>query len=195
LRTLAVTSPSRGDGKSTVAFNLAKAMAHLKQEVLLIDGDLRKPTQHKLANCSNDSGLSEILENARTLFESVQEISPHLHILTAGRSVSNPVALMQSPRLGDLLEEAASRYSIVLVDTPALSAVTDGVLVTARTDATVLVVAADSTNERDTKEVMARLASLGLDNLVGVVVNRDSKRFADYSDYFAKRSPLPGGAP
>jgi Mrp family chromosome partitioning ATPase len=75
---------------------------------------------------------------------------------------------------------------MVIVDTPALACVTDGYLVTAKTDATVVVVAANSTPERETQEMLARFAALGIDNLVGVVLNRDRKRVNDYSDYFAR---------
>jgi succinoglycan biosynthesis transport protein ExoP len=193
LRTLAITSPSRGDGKSTVAFNLAKAMAKL-QPVLLIDCDLRKPTLHHLAPCSNTQGLSDVLQSTRTLSECVLTIAVNLDLLPAGCSADNPVALVQSQKFDDLLQEAESRYSMIIVDTPALSYVTEGILVSSKADGTVLIVAANSTNEQETKEVVARFATLGVQNLLGVVLNKDTKRFADYSDYFSNlRSALPGG--
>lgn len=188
LRTLAITSPTRGDGKSTIAFHLAKAMANLEQRVLLIDGDLRRPRLHEFAGCGNTLGLSDVLQNLCTLGQAVHEISPTFELLTAGHGHENPVGLMQSERFDELLRDPNGRYSIIIVDTPALAAVTDGLLVSAKADATVLVVAANSTDERQTKDVVARFASLGIENLVGVVLNKDSKRVADYSDYFARSS-------
>jgi capsular exopolysaccharide synthesis family protein len=197
IRTLAITSPTRGDGKSTVAFNLAKAMANLQQRVLLIDGDLRKPVLHTFAGCGNNIGLSDVLQNACTFSQAIHEISPAFHLLPAGPCVENPVALMQLLSFDALLNDPLARYSVIIIDTPALSAVTEGFLISAKVDATALVIAANETNERDTKEVVARYAALGVDNLVGVVLNKDSKRFSDYGDYFSRSSQaaLPTGSP
>ncbi|HET6895110.1 MAG TPA: polysaccharide biosynthesis tyrosine autokinase [Candidatus Baltobacteraceae bacterium] len=186
MRTLAVTSPSRGDGKSTIAFNLAKAMSNLEPRILLIDADLRRPTLHDLAGASNKHGVTSILHAHMHLSHAVQSLSSTLDLLAAGPSVDNPVASIQSPAFDELIREASERYDMVIVDTPALACVTDGYLVTAKTDATVVVVAANSTPERETQEVLARFAALGIDNLVGVVLNRDRKRVNDYSDYFAR---------
>lgn len=197
LRTLAVTSPSRNDGKSTVAFNLAKAMSNLEPHVLLIDADLRRPTLHDLAMRSNKHGLSDVLQRQRALRDSVQPISGSLDLLAAGGSVDNPVGLIQSSAFEALMRDAAQTYDMVIVDTPALSCVTDGYVVTARTDASVLVISANTTAERETREILTQFAALGIDNLVGVVLNRDRKRVSDYSDYFAQRirnKALPGSS-
>lgn len=196
LRTLAVTSPSRSDGKSTIAFNLAKAMAKLEPRVLLIDADLRRPALHDIAHLSNKYGLSDVLEEARTLQESIQPVTADVDLLAAGHSVTNPVGLIQSSAFNDLLQEATKAYTVVIVDTAALSCVTDGFLVSAKTDAAVLVISANETAERDTREVLSRFTALGLDNLVGVVLNRDRKRVNDYSDYFVQRTQgaLPGSS-
>lgn len=196
LRTLAVTSPSRSDGKSTIAFNLAKAMAKLEPRVLLIDADLRRPSLHDIAQLSNKYGLSDVLEQTRTLQESVQPLSTDVDLLAAGHCVANPVGLIQSSAFDDLLHEAAQTYAVVIVDTAALSCVTDGFLVSAKTDAAVLVISANETAERETHEVLSRFTALGIDNLVGVVLNRDRKRVNDYSDYFVQRTQgaLPGSS-
>lgn len=196
LRTLAVTSPSRGDGKSTIAFNLAKAMANLEPRILLVDADLRRPTLHDIAERSNKYGLSDILETTRSLGDSVQQLSPGVDLLAAGHSVANPVGLIQSAAFDDLLREANERYAMVIIDTPALTCVTDGFLVTAKTDASVLVISTDETAERETLEAISRFNALGIENLVGVVLNRDRKRVNDYSDYFVQRiqGALPGSS-
>jgi Mrp family chromosome partitioning ATPase len=84
---------------------------------------------------------------------------------------------------------------MVIIDTPALACVTDGLLVTTQTDATVLVLAESTTNERDAREAISQFTALGINNLVGVVINRDRKRVNDYSDYFVQRfhgGALPG---
>lgn len=197
MRTLAVTSPSRSDGKSTIAFNLAKAMSNLEPHILLVDADLRKPSLHDLAGCSNKQGVTSILLSKIGLADAVQPISPTLDLLAAGPSLDNPVGYIQSAAFNELIREASDAYDMVIVDTPALACVTDGYLITAKTDATVLVIAPNTTPERETHEVIARLAALGIDNLVGIVLNRDRKRVNDYSDYFARRiqdRALPGSS-
>ena len=186
LRTLAITSACRGDGKSTVAFNLGKARANLQPRVLLVDADMRRPTLHEQAGCSNKMGLSDVLRGSISLDDSVREIAPNLDLLASGRDADNPVALLQSVKLDELLKEAAERYSIVIVDSPALGAVTDGLLVSARVDGTVLVVAADATDEREARRVVVQFAALGIDNILGVILNKDTKRVNDYGDYLAQ---------
>jgi succinoglycan biosynthesis transport protein ExoP len=196
LRTLAVTSPSRNDGKSTIAFNLAKAMANLEPRILLIDADLRRPALHDLAGCSNRHGLSDVLERSMDMHDAIQQLTPTLDLLAAGHSVENPVGLVQSSTFEDLMRDVSTRYNMVIVDTPALSCVTDGFVVSARADASVLVIAANTTAERDTREAVSQFASLGINNLVGIVLNRDRKRMSDYGDYFARRTykALPGSS-
>lgn len=196
IRTLAITSPCRGDGKSTIAFNLAKAMANLQSRVLLVDADLRCPTLHDLAQRSNRRGLSDVLGRHVPLTDCVQEIAPKLDLLASGHSVENPVALLESADFYAFLKSAEELYSMVIIDTPALTAVTDGVLVCSRMDAAALVISANSTSEREAKLAIAQFQALGVDNFVGVVLNRDPKRVIDYSDYFARSfgPALPGGS-
>jgi capsular exopolysaccharide synthesis family protein len=194
LRTLAITSACRGDGKSTVALNLGKAMANLQPRVLLVDADMRRPTLHQQGGCSNDIGLSDVLSGERDLAGSVCEIAPNLDLLPSGHEPENPVALLQSPIFDSLLGEAAQQYSMVIVDSPALTSVTDGLLISTRVDGTLLVVAADATDEREARHVVTQFAALGIDNVLGVVLNKDTTRMDDYSDYFAQSfGPALGG--
>jgi len=185
LHSLAITSACIGDGKSTVAFNLAKALSNVQPPILLIDGDMRRSTLHSHAGTPNLTGLSEVLNGESELLRSVQKLSPQLDLLTSGQPVPNPVALLQSTHFDDLLEEAKRHYSIVVIDTPALSCVADGFAIASRVDGTALVVAANTTDERVAKEVVSQFQALGIDNVVGVVLNKDRQRIHDYSDYFA----------
>ena len=185
LRSLLITSPSVGDGKSTVAFHLARAMSNIQWPILLIDGDMRRSVLHFYESSHNDYGLSDVL-NGESVFEySVQHLSPHLDLLTSGQSVPNPIALLQSPRFDDLLAEATTRYAMVIIDSPALSCVADAFAISARVDGTALVVAANVTDEHATKEIVSQFAALGINNLVGVVLNKDRQRLDAYNDYFA----------
>jgi capsular exopolysaccharide synthesis family protein len=194
VRTLALLSARRGDGKTTVAYNLAKSLATLQPGVLLIDADLRQPTLHEKAGCANGVGLSDVLERSVPLEKAVQRVSEGLDILTSRGSVANPVVLLQTT-FEDLLAEARLKYSMVIVDAPALVAVSDAFLVAARVDASLFVVSADRTQEKDMKKVAAELALVGIDNVLGIVVNRDAPTVNDYSDYFAQmKSALPAGS-
>ena len=196
LRSLAITSPSIGDGKSTVAFNLAKALSNLEPPVLLVDADMRRSVLHLHAECPNENGLSDVLTGEHTLEECVRELSPQLHLLSAGHNVASPIALLQSARFNDLLAEAAQRYSLTIIDSPALACVADGFAIASRADGSALVIAANTTDERVARDVVTQFQSLGIDNLVGVVLNKDRQRIHDYSDYFAgaSREALPKGS-
>ena len=195
LRSIAITSPSQGDGKSTIAYNLAKAMAKVQPRVLLIDADLRHSTLHELAGRKNDVGLTDVLQGGRGLSDAVHEIEPQLDLLSSGRDIGNPVALLQSARLDDVLRNAEEKYSIVIIDTPPVTYVPDGLSICSKVDGTALVVAANTTEERAARQIVVQFEALGIDNVLGVILNKDRARFHDYSDYFATsfRHALPGG--
>lgn len=196
LRTLAVLSPSRGDGKSTISFHLARAMATLKGPILLVDADLRRPTLHEHASVGNEAGLSEVLAGSKTLDDSVQHISPGLDLLSSGTSVTNPVSLLEMG-LSHVLEMAEKQYAMVIVDGPALGAVTDALLVAMVVDGSLLVVGPNPTDEREAQNLVERLRSFGIENLLGIVMNREKIDINDYTDYFAgvnTTRQLPGSA-
>lgn len=192
LKTLAVLSASRGDGKSTVAFSLATAMASLQPRVLLVDADMRRPTLHERAHCSNDVGLSDVLKGSASLHDAVQEVTPGLDILTSGAPDPHPVSLLQYC-FETLLRDAQEHYAMVIVDTPAVTSVSDALLIAPHVDGTLMVVA-KNTGEEEARKTIAQLSSLHIDNVLGIVVNKDAVRANDYDDYFAKASnALPPG--
>lgn len=195
LRTLAITSPSKGDGKSTVAFNLAKSMASIHPRILLVDADLRNPTLHRYAGCGNDAGLLQVLRGESALNDVVQEVVPQLDLLSTGGREINPLAVLQSAAFDDVVRDAQSAYSMIIIDTPALSCVPDGFAICAKTDGTAIVIAANTTNERLAQRVVMEMQALAIENIVGVVLNKDRQRLRDYSDYFATSfgsTALPG---
>ena len=197
LRTLAVMSPCRGDGKSTVALNLAKAMANLQPRVLLIDADLRHPTLHEKAGSTNERGLTDVVAGGCALGAAAQTIEPNLDLLTSGTHIDNPVGILQSKGFEDLIAQAQQTYSVVIVDAPPLRAFSDGLLVCTQVDGTLLVVAANTTDEKEARSAVVQLSVLGIDNVLGIVLNKDTARIDDYSDYFGQslRPALKGGQP
>lgn len=197
LRTVAVTSPLKGDGKSTVAMNVAGAFGEIaassierEARVLVIDADLRRPTLHKKFGLANTVGLSDILIGQGTLAECAQRTElPGVDVLTSGTPSPNPIKLLQSNRFDALLREARERYVTVIVDAPALVPVFDAAIVAAKTDGAVMVLSAGHTDMRSTRKALAKLEAVGVTELVGTVMNRATAKVEDYSDYFAVAAP------
>lgn len=199
VRVVAVTSPRKGEGKTTVAYQLACAMSRIRRSVLLIDADMRCPAAHKQAQIENARGLSDVLSGSATFEESVVEFTPTFHILTAGRPPQNPVGLIEANGFDDVLRRAREQYECVIVDTPALSPVVDAALIAARADATAIVLSTNESHEGEARTAATRLRSLGVDNVIGVILNRTKTKFSDYSDYFASEPrslapPAPAGS-
>jgi polysaccharide biosynthesis transport protein len=184
LETLVVTSPSQGDGKSTISVNVALAMAELEPRVLLVDGDLRRASIHTKLHMKNERGLSDVLVGRARLNEVVQRTKyPGLDILTSGTPTPNPIKLLESPRMDDLLREAAENYRCIIVDTAALSVNLDAAVVSRKVDGTVVVLSAGQTDLREAKGALRRLQQVGVKNVLGFVLNRVVPRRSDYGAY------------
>jgi capsular exopolysaccharide synthesis family protein len=184
LETLVVTSPSQGDGKSTISVNVALAMAELEPRVLLIDGDLRRASIHTKLHMKNERGLSDVLVGRARLSEVVQRTKyPGLDILTSGTPTPNPIKLLESPRMDDLLREATENYRCIIMDTAALSVNLDAAVVSRKADGTIVVLSAGSTELREAKAALRRLQQVGVKNLLGFVLNRVMPRRSDYGAY------------
>jgi polysaccharide chain length determinant protein (PEP-CTERM system associated) len=183
-RVVLVTSAQRGDGKSLTTMNLALTFAcDLDRHTLLIDGDLRRPTAHRLVRISRRQGLSNVLKNQLDLEEAaVRTTIPNLSVLPAGPSVKNPLALLTSDRFLEVLEEAKARYDVIFIDSPPLLPVVDTKLMKKLADLVLFVVRADST-PRDA--VLRSMADMR--DVAGVVFNQVSpgsfERFYYYDAY------------
>jgi polysaccharide biosynthesis transport protein len=149
---------------------------------------MRRPAVHLQAHIKNRLGLSDVLCGICTFDDAVARVSATLDVLTAGSVTENPVGLIESPQFDRLLELGRDRYDCVIVDTAALAPVVDSVLIAAHADATALVLSANSSDERVAGEASDRLRALGVDNIIGVIMNRTRTKFSDYSDYFSPRT-------
>jgi capsular exopolysaccharide synthesis family protein len=186
MRCITVTSPSQGDGKSTIALNTAITMAHIEPRVLLIDADLRRPSLHSKLNRELGFGLSDVLVGTSELREVVMTTEHEgLDLLTSGTRTPNSVKLIQSRRFDELLEELLQTYQTVIIDAPALMPVVDAAILAAKADGTVLVVSIDSTDSHDVRRSLAKLHSMGVGNVIGTVANRvKPQRSQVDEDYF-----------
>lgn len=184
LHALVVTSPTQGDGKSTVALNVAIAMAELEPRVLLVDADLRRASLHLKLRMKNERGLSDILVGRSHFTEVVQGTRyAGMDILTSGTPTPNPIKLLESPRMDDFLNEAKDRYRCVVIDGTALSVNVDSAVVARKADGTVLVLSANQTDLRAAKRALRRMQQVGVHNILGYVLNRVVPRRADYEAY------------
>jgi capsular exopolysaccharide synthesis family protein len=140
-KVIVVTSSVADEGKSTVCANLGAALAQLGNRVLLIDADMRRPTQHHIWEKANTEGLSDVIVGEAQVKAAVKEAMPKLDVLTAGAIPPNPVALLESRGMTALIEAVSQTYDFVIVDAPpllvaadalTLGKVADGVLLVAR---------------------------------------------------------------
>jgi succinoglycan biosynthesis transport protein ExoP len=170
-RTLLITSPSSGEGKSTLASNLAITLAQTGRRVLLIDADLRLPTQHKIFGAINQSGLSTVLQGGAPLDEAVEPTEVNgLELLPAGPIAHNPAEMLNSPAFSELLDTLYDRYDHVVIDSAPVVGLADSRIIAASCDATVLVLRASVSTRRNTALAHGGLNSVGA-QLVGIVVN------------------------
>lgn len=181
---LAVTSAAPGEGKSTVASNLARVYAHQGLRVLLIDCDLRRPRMHSIFNVVGRPGLTEVLADRAAFEEAVQATAvENLSLLPSGATVSNASDLVAGDAMRDLLTRQASRYDLVLLDTPPVLAVADGAILAAMTEGVIFVVRAGSTQREAAQSALEQLNSVGA-QVTGAVLNDPDSRVPRYSGYY-----------
>lgn len=126
---VAVTSWSKGEGKSTATVNLAISFAKMNKRVLLIDTDLRRPNLHNLLKLKNESGVSNVIVDPSEFDKAVHHnVIKCLDVLTSGAIPPNPSELIASSHFGDLLKKAKQDYDYVIMDTPPLGIVADTLL-------------------------------------------------------------------
>jgi succinoglycan biosynthesis transport protein ExoP len=186
-RTLLVTSPAPGDGKSTVVSNLAIAMAQAGQRTIIVDADFRKPLQQVLFGVNHsDMGIGAVLAGKVKLSKAVQPTQVKgLYLLVAGNGTANPAEVLSSSQFARLLQCLAGAFDRVIVDAPPVTVVTDSQIIGALCDRTILVLQADKSTRKISQRAIDALQSVGA-RLLGVVVNnvrRDAGRYGYYSTY------------
>lgn len=182
-KTLLVTSPSPGDGKTTMASNLAIAIAQSGRRVLLIDADTRKPMMHRIFNLKDDIGLSSVLLGEATTEQAVQRTGVDmLDILPCGPLPPNPSEILSSQAFLDLIDALSADYDQIVIDSPPVEPVTDARILAASCDVTILVLRAEKSTRR--LSVHARDALIGVGaNLLGAIVNAAPHGQDGYSAY------------
>lgn len=172
LKTLAVTSCTPNEGKSTTIANLAVVLTQAGKSVLLLDCDMRNPTVHKNFNLSNKVGLSSCISMGTALSDAVQKTSIEgLYALTGGVIPPNPSELLGSEQMKNVLQRAKEQYDYVLIDTPPVMPVTDALIVSRFVDGMILVIASAEVKVEMARDVKNQLVNAGA-NILGVVLNK-----------------------
>ncbi|CAM4280748.1 CpsD/CapB family tyrosine-protein kinase [Paenibacillus tarimensis] len=181
-QTIMITSTKTSEGKSTTSANLAIAYAQAGKRVLLIDADMRKPTQHHIFRLSNRVGLTALLSHQADLNDVILPVNvDNLYVLPAGAIAPNPSEMLTSKRMTALLEELRGMYDMIILDTPPLLAVTDAQIVATQCDGVLLVI--DSGRVKRDSAVKAKAC---LDRvhakILGVVLNNVKR--SDRESYY-----------
>jgi capsular exopolysaccharide synthesis family protein len=172
VRSMLVTSPEPGDGKTTTAVNMAITAAMSGQKVLLIDADLRRPNGHKLLGMERSPGLANVLRNGKSMESVFQKtVVDGLTFLAAGVPDVPPTELLDSERMRALLAAADAQFDVVIVDTPPVLAATDPIVVAPYCDAVLVVASADKTDFRGLSQVKNTLNAVGV-AIGGIIFNR-----------------------
>lgn len=166
-----VSSMRPQEGKSTIAANLALVTARMSGRVLLVDANLRSPSQHRIWQVSNELGLSTVLMGTSQLTESIVEIQPNLELLPAGILADSTEILWVSDRLPQLIQQWRKMYDVVIIDTSALTAGVDATLLGNLTDGLVLVVQPDRV-DLDLIQDRQSWLSESDKQVLGMVINR-----------------------
>ncbi len=192
LRTLAITSPSQGDGKSTVALSTAIAMAEMRPKVLLVDADMRHPTIHEKLGVDGGPGLADVLVG-ESRYEDViiQTRFTGLDFMPAGSQSPNPIKLIQSAHFDELVQSLLEKYQTVIFDTPALLPMVDAAALAQKSDGTIMVVAAGRTDQRSAQRALQRLSVVEGASVIGVVINRSTPNARDSAYVLQSGSQLP----
>ncbi len=178
-KVVVVTSSVHQEGKSTFAINLAFSQAKT-QRVLLIEGDMRRPCFGKVMNLSSEQkGLSQLVSGACTLEECLLQVDgSDLHVIPAGHISSNPLELLVSQKLRDVLAMLHDRYDMVIVDSPPVQLVSDALMIGHQSTGLIYIVKADETPAPLARAGLKRIASANIP-IFGVVINQQDFKKAE----------------
>jgi len=189
LKTLLVTSPGPKEGKSVTTANLGIASARLGTKTLLIDADLRRPMLNRLFDEPKEPGLTDVLIESTKLSSAIHKTEvDNLWVITCGTSAPNPVELISSQRMKNLLKELEEKFDLILLDSPPTIAVADSVVLGTETDGVTLVIESGKTSKDAILRTKALLENVN-SKIVGAVLNNVQVehlygRYGHYNYYY-----------
>jgi capsular exopolysaccharide synthesis family protein len=187
IRSILITSSVAGEGKSFTAANLAVTMAHAGLRTILIDADLRRPSQHRLFNLANDVGLTDCLISQARPSEFYQSTSvENLCVLTSGALPPNPATLLGSQRMRMLMQQLESESEVLIFDGPPCLPVADAAILASLVNGVLLVVDINRTSRKEAQRAKGIVSKVGA-QILGVAVNRVALQHDYY--YYYEYSP------
>ena len=166
-----VTSPNMGDGKTTLATNLAVSIAQSGKKILLVDADFRRPRLHRMFGLKARTGLASVIQDEAELTDAIQAtVVPNLFVLPCGPRPSNPAELLTSPRFKQVLETLRDKFDLILIDTPPLLAVSDPSVVASQVDGVLMTIRVSKNGRPAAERARDLLANLQV-KVLGVIVN------------------------
>lgn len=183
LNSILFTSSGPGEGKSSIVSNLGVSVAQSGKRVLIIDADLRNPSQHKTFLQVNDVGLSTTLvEDVPSLNYVVHTSQEGLDLLTSGPIPPNPADLLGSKRMIQILEAARLAYDVVFIDSPPTISVTDSSILAQAVDGVVLVLSSGEVSKEYAVRAKEQLEKVGA-NIIGTILNKAKMKTRDHYYY------------
>ena len=178
------TSTGPQEGKSSTVANLAVSMSQAGKNVLIIDADLRNPSQHKIFGLPNVTGLTSTLTEGLPSFTCIMK-TPHegLDILTSGPIPPNPAELLDSRRMKQILNDTTQAYEFVLIDSPPVIAVTDASVLAQSMDGVILVLAAREVKREYALDAKKQLEKVGA-KILGIVLNKAKVQSQKHTYYY-----------
>lgn len=189
-KVFAVTSYSKGEGKSTASANLAISFSKMEKKVLLIDADMRRPNIHNIFKLNNESGLSNVVSKMASFEDSVnRDVISNLDVLSAGVVPPNPSELLCSAFFVKLMEELSEEYDYIIIDTPPIGVVADALLLKDFIAGFVVVARERGTTHRDLSKLLEsmKLADVKVLGLIEVgcdISAKKSKKKYSYYQYY-----------
>ncbi|MEX0845405.1 MAG: polysaccharide biosynthesis tyrosine autokinase [Balneolaceae bacterium] len=190
-KVIMITSSTKGEGKSTIAANLAVTFSEAEKSVLIIDLDLRRPTLHKIFGENKEPGLVELLFDTAG-FETIikESIAPNVDLITAGKKTPEPASVLDSKRLKSIIDELKTKYDHIILDTAPYGIISDSASLLRLTDGIIVVSRFATTTHRELEFTLDGLRHLNAE-ILGTVLNAfDPKLSSDYytNYYYYKRA-------
>lgn len=180
LKIIQITSSQQEEGKSTIAANYATTLAQTGKKVLIIDCDLRRPSIHKTFGVPNVNGLINVLMRENELDRSIKYTKVEgVFVLVAGPVPPNPSEMLESKRMGEIIDVARGIFDIVILDSPPVLPVTDALITSKYADGTIVVVALEETQKEALKKTVESLENVDA-NIIGTVVNKANIKRGHY---------------
>ncbi|MEX0610406.1 MAG: polysaccharide biosynthesis tyrosine autokinase [Balneolaceae bacterium] len=190
-KVLMVTSSTKSEGKSTIAANLAVTFAEAEKSVLIVDLDLRRPTQHKIFGENKEPGLVELLFDTAGFESTIKEtIAPNVDLITVGKKTPEPASVLDSKRLKSIIDKLKDKYDHIILDTAPYGIISDSASLLRLTDGIIVVSRFNMTTKRELEFTLDGLRHLNAE-IVGTVLNAfDPKKSSDYYSnyYYYKRA-------